>query len=76
MRLERFIGLASLGLLGLGAFGCSGSSDPVAASVAASGGTITVAPEATQGPEAAAKAQEEIMRKQAQADRAAHRRRR
>jgi len=73
MRLERFLGLATLGLLGLGALGCCRSSDPVAESVAGSGGKVTVAPEASQGPEAAAKAQEEAMRKQAQADKAAGR---
>jgi len=74
MRLKRFIGLTILGLPVLCAPGCGGASDPVAEQVAKSGGGgITIAPEATQGPEAAAKLQEEIMRKQAAADKAAGR---
>lgn len=59
------------GLLGVGVLGCGvgTAKDPVAQAVAESGQTITVAPEAAEGPEAADLAQKELERQQAEADR-------
>ena len=74
MRLTLFLGIAGLGLLGLGAPGCSGQTDPVAAQVEASGTAYTVAPEATMSPEEAHKVEQEIQRKQEAADKKARRR--
>ena len=74
MQVRHLVGLTILGLLSLGSYGCSGPSDPVAIQAAASNEAITVAPEATQGSEGAIKAQEEMMKKQQEADRAARRR--
>jgi hypothetical protein len=70
MHLKFFIGLAALGFLGLGTSGCSGPSDPVAASSK----DVTVAPQATMSPEEIAKAEQEAMKKQAEADKKAGRR--
>jgi len=47
MRIWLFMTVVTSGFLGFGLTGCSGSSDPVAASA----GQFTVAPEATMSPE-------------------------
>ncbi len=73
MRVNVFTGIVALGLAGQCLTGCTGAtgSDPVAA--ASNNSNITIAPAATQGPEAGAAAQEELMRKQEAADRKAGR---
>ncbi|AGA24632.1 hypothetical protein [Singulisphaera acidiphila] len=70
MPLKLFVGLAFLGLLGLGISGCSGSSDPVASSTK----EFTVAPQATMTPEEIAKVEQDAMKKQAEADKKAGKR--
>jgi hypothetical protein len=68
-RFSRFLACAVLGLSVCVISGC-GEADPVAAT--SSG--VTIAPTATQGAEGADKAQAEMERKQAEADKAAGRR--